>query len=172
MAFENTETDNTQDVSDKTSSRTTLWAFLLIAGIIVMSCVLLLRDDGGKSHDEDYINVELLDKIAAESPLLSFGPEDVEVTHGWSIFSGIHPAVKFRCRFDSPRGVVNTAILCYRPLDSSEWLMADTRMRRDNTARITLRDLRKNNAYECFFFLVGNNCIVRSDVVTFSTSGQ
>lgn len=154
----------------ESSSRTTLWAFLLIAGIIVMSCVLLLRDDGGKSHDEDYLNVELLDKIATESPLLIFGPEDVVVTHGWSIFSGIYPAVTFRCCFDSPYKENGSFILCYRSQGSTEWLMADTRIRRNNTARITLRDLKRNTSYECFFVLVGKDSLLRSEVVVFNTA--
>ena len=152
------------------TSRTTLWAFLLITGIIVLSCVLLWHDDGDKSHVEDYLNVEILDMLVAESPLLIFGPEDVEVAHGWSIFSGIYPAVKFRCRFNSPRKGNGTVILCYRTQGSPEWLMADTRVRRDNTARLTLRDLKRATSYECFFVLVGNDCLLRSARVVFDTA--
>jgi hypothetical protein len=152
------------------TSRTTLWAFLLITGIIVLSCVLLWYDDGDKSHVEDYLNVEILDMLVAESPLLIFGPEDVEVAHGWSIFSGIYPAVKFRCRFDSPHKESGSVILCYRPQGSAKWLMADTRLRRENTARLTLRDLRRDTPYECFFILVGDGCLSRSAVVVFNTA--
>jgi len=151
-------------------SRTTLWAFLFIAGVLATAFLLLWHDGGDRIHNEDYIDVEFLDKIAAESPLLSFGPEDVEVTHGWSVFSGIYPAVKFCCRLNSPPKVANTAILCYRPRGSAEWMMADTRLRRDNTVRITLRDLKCDTSYECFFILVGRTLILRSEVVTFSTS--
>lgn len=154
------------------SSRTTLWAFLFIAGVLATAFLLLWHDGGDKIYNEDYINVELLDKIASGSPLLNFGPEDIEVTHGWSIFSGIYPAVKFCCHFDSLHRVVSTAILCYRPQNSPEWLMVDSRMRRDNTARLTLRDLKRDTPYECFFVLVGKDCVVRSDVILFSTSEQ
>ena len=154
----------------ESTSRTTLWAFLLIAGILVTACVLLWHDDGGKSAKENYIGFELLDKLAKESPLMGFGPEDVVVSHGWSILTGIYPAVTFRCRFNSPYKEITTAILCYRPKGSSEWLMTDTRMRRNNTARITLRDLKRDTSYECFYILVGRVLILRSEVVTFSTS--
>jgi hypothetical protein len=151
------------------SSRTTLWAFLLIAGFFVVAFVLHRLSDGGKSAEDDYIDVEFLDKIAAESPSLSFGPEDVVVTHRWSVLSGISPAVTFRCRFDSPRKEKTIAVLCYRPTGSSEWLMADTRLRRDNSASIILRDLRRKTSYECFFILTGKTFLVRSQVVVFST---
>ncbi len=150
--------------------RTTLWALLLIACILVTAFFLLWHDDGSKSSIDDFLNVELLDKVAAESSLLDFGPEDVTVTHKWSIFSGIHPAVTFRCRLNSPYKKITTAILCYRPKGSYEWLMADTRMRRNNTAHITLRDLKRGAAYECFYVIVGEDCLLRSEVVTFSTS--
>lgn len=156
----------------ESSTRTTLWAFLLIAGILVTAFFLLWHDDGSKISSDDYLNVELLDKMAAESSLLEFGPEDVVVSYKWSLFSGIHPAVTFRCRYNSPHKDASMAILCYRMKGSSEWLMADTRLRRDNTARLTLRDLRKNNAYECFFILVGKDRIIRSEVVTFTTKNH
>lgn len=156
----------------ESSTRTTLWAFLLIAGILTVAFVLLWHDDGSKSSTEDYINVELLDKIAAESSLLSFGTEDIVTTRRWSIFSGIHPAVTFRCRYNSQHKDASMAILCYRQTGSSEWLMADTRLRRDHTARITLRDLKRGASYECFFVIVGEDCLSRSEVVTFSTSGH
>ena len=151
------------------SSRTTLWASLFIAGVLVTAFLLLWHDGGDRIHNEDYIDVEFLDKIAAESPLLSFGPEDVEITRGWSIFSGIYLAVKFSCRLNSPHKVANIAILCYRPRGSAEWLMADTRLRRENTARLTLRDLKRDTSYECFFILIGNDCLLRSAVVVFNT---
>ena len=154
----------------ESSTRTTLWAFLLIAGILLAALYLLRHDDGSKSSTEDYVDVELLSKIATESSSLHFGPEDVVVTHGWSILSGIYPAVKFRCRLDSPLKKSGTVILCYRPKGTSRWLMADTRLRRDNTARITLRDLKHDASYECFFFLLLEDCLLRSEVVTFSTS--
>ena len=155
---------------DRHGSRTTLWAFLVIAGALAMACFLLWHDDGDKSAKENHIDFELLDKIAAESPLLCFGPEDVVVSHGWSILSGIYPAVKFSCRIDSPREESGTVILCYRPEGTSEWLMADTYMRRNNTARLTLRDLKRDTPYECFFVFVGEVLIVRSDVVVFNTA--
>lgn len=159
-----------KSVHDSNSSRTTLWAFWVIAGALAMACFLLWRDDGDKSAKEGHIDFELLDKIAAESPLLCFGPEDVVVSHGWSILSGIYPAVKFSCRIESPRKENGTVVLCYRPKGTSEWLMADTYMRRNNTARLTLRDLKRGTPYECFFVFVGEVLIVRSDVVVFNTA--
>ena len=151
-------------------ARTTLWAFLFITGVLATAYLLLWHDGGDQIHGEDYLNVGLLDEIADKSPLLSFGPEDVEITHGWSFFSGIYPAVTFRCRFNSPRKGNGTVILCYRTQGSSEWLMADTRVRRDNTARLTLRDLKRATSYECFFVLVGNDCLLRSARVVFDTA--
>ena len=151
------------------SSRTTLWAFLLIAVFFVMAVVLHRLSVGGTIAEEDYVNVELLDEIVAESPLLSFGPDDVIVTHRWSVLSGIYPAVNFRCRFNSPRKEKAIAILCYRPTGSSEWLMADTRLRRDNSVSLILRDLHRKTSYECFFILTGKTLLVKSQVVVFST---
>ena len=150
------------------SSRTTLWAFLLIAGLLGIACVLLWHDEDNIAK-EGYVNFEWLDKIAAESPLISFGPEDVVVSHRWSILSGIYPAVTFRCRFNSPHKVISNAFLCYRPVGSTEWMMVDTRVRRDNTARLILRDLPRKTSYECFFILAGKVLVIRSQVVAFST---
>ena len=92
-----------------------LWAFLVIAGALMLACFLLWRDDGDESAKENHIDFELLDKIAADSPLICFGPEDVIVSHGWSILSGIYPAVKFSCRIDSPREESGTKVTLFVP---------------------------------------------------------
>jgi len=84
------------------------------------------------------------------SPLITFSSEDVEVSSGWKILSGIYPTVTFRCRI-APSVKSRTAVLCYRPLGTDEWLTVETRVRRDHTVKLTLRDLHRDTPYECFF---------------------
>lgn len=151
-----------------TSTRTSLWAFLLIAGIMVVACILLWDDEWDRGSKEGYVDLELLDKVAVESPQLVFGPEDVVVSHGWSVLSGLHPAVKFHCRYNSRRKEVKFAMLCYRHAGASQWQIVETHLRRDKTARVTLRDLKRGSDYECFFLLIGDDFLLRSKKVTFS----
>ena len=155
---------------NKKVSRSTLWALLLVIGFFVLA-VFLTRHENEQDQQAEYdrSNVELFDMLAADSPLMHFGPEDVEVSRKWSILTGIYPAVTFNCRFDSPQKLFNRAVLYYRVQGSSSWLAVDTRVRRDNSARVVLRDLRRDTTYEGFFIFVGDGSIVKSKVVTFTT---
>jgi hypothetical protein len=151
-------------------SRSSLCALVLVVGFFALAFFLTRHEDErDKQAEYDRSCVELFDMVAAESPLMHFGPEDVEVSHKWSILVGIHPAVTFNCRFDSPQKVFDRAVLYYRIQGTYSWMAVDTRTRRDNSARVVLRDLHRDTTYECFFILVGDNCIVKSKVVVFKT---
>lgn len=155
---------------NKKVSRSTLWALLLVIGFFVLAVFLTRHEnEQDKQAEYDRSNVELFDMLAADSPLMRFGTEDVDVSRKWSILTGIYPAVTFKCRFDSPQKLFDRAVLFYRIQGTSSWLAVDTRIRRDNSARVVLRDLRRDTAYECFFILIGDGCIVKSEVVTFTT---
>ena len=153
-------------------SSPTLWAVLLIAGSLIAATLLLRRDDElDTENDTDQAFAETFSNIPSDSPWLQFGPEDISVTHKWSLLAGTHPAVTFHCHFTPPNHDHWRAVLCYKPLNSSSWMTEEARIRRDNTstAHLTLRDLHRNTTYECFFILSGKEIMVRSQVVAFST---
>ena len=157
-------------IVERIISKPALWAFLIIAGSLVTASLLLWHEDEKNSRNNaDSAFAEIFETTATESPMLHFGPEDVAVTHKWSLLAGTHPAVTFRCHFDTPQRVFSRAVLCYKPSGSSVWMTEDARLRRDNTARLTLRDLRRKTSYECFFIVTGKEIIVRSPIVVFST---
>lgn len=151
-------------------SHSTLWAFLLVFGSLFVAFFLVrYGNQRDKQAEYDRSSVELYDMIAADSPLMSFGPEDVTVSRKWSILAGIHPAVTFCCRFNSSQKLFTRAVLCYRIRGTYPWMTAETRLRRDNSAKLTLRDLHRNATYECFYLLIGDDCIVKSKKVDFTT---
>lgn len=153
-------------------SSPTLWAVLLIAGSLIAATLLLWRDDKLDSeNDADRAFAEIFSKIPSDSLWLQFGPEDISVTHKWSLLAGTHPAVTFHCHFTPPNHDRWRAVLCYKPLNSAIWMTEEARIRRDNTstAHLTLRDLHRNSTYECFFILYGKELMVKSPVVAFST---
>ena len=159
-----------QKVSKLLASNSTLWAFLLVVGILAGTSFLIRHENTIENQTElDQSAVELFDQVAADSPLISFGPEDVTISRGWTILAGIHPAVTFCCRFNSPNKLFDRAILCYRIKGSSSWMTAEARLRRDNSAKLVLCDLHRNTTYECLYILIGHNCIVKSKTVTFTT---
>lgn len=152
-------------------SKPTLWAFLLIAGSLTAASLLLWHNnklDSSKGTDQAY--AEAFGRIPTEPTFLHFGPEDVTVSHKWSLLAGIHPAVTFRCHLTAPPRTLTRVILCYKPLGSSVWLTEEARIRRDSTARLTLRDLRRNTPYECFFIAQSKNTMLRSNIVQFTTN--
>ena len=102
------------------------------------------------------------------SPHISFTEKDVTVDHKWGLLSGRHQSVTFSCRL-SPALQTKFVILCYRPLGSAEWSSAETHPRRENTCRLTLRDLHRDMLYECFFIAYSKDTAVRSGSVMFST---
>lgn len=108
------------------------------------------------------------DSTQENCPLIDFTEKDVVVNHGWTPLSGRHPSVAFSCRL-SPALPTKFVILCYRPLGTAEWSSAETHPRRDNTCRITLRDLHRDMPYECFFIAYSKDTAVRSGCVAFST---
>lgn len=142
-----------QDTDRESRISGTLIAFLLIA-VLVLVAVILHRHNVASEEFEN-VNKFLQESIPSEyfgenSPLIAFSYEDVETTTGWKILSGVYPTVTFRCRL-APGVGSRLVVLCYRPLDSEHWQTVDARVRRDHTAKITLRDLRRDTAYECFF---------------------
>lgn len=104
--------------------------------------------------------------LGEDSHLITFSQEDVDVSTGWKFLSGIYPTVTFRCRID-PSVSSRMVVLCYRPMDSDQWLTVETRVRRDHTAKITLRDLHRNTPYECFFACKWEGKTVKSAKVLF-----
>ncbi len=151
-------------------SRSTLWALVLVAGFFALAFFLTRHDvERDKQAEFDQSCEEFYNMVAAESPLMHFGPEDVEVSHKWSILAGICPAVTFNCRFDSPQKVFDRAVLYYRIRGDYSWMVVDASVRRDNSACVVLRDLRRDTTYECFYILVGDSSIVKSKVVVFTT---
>lgn len=100
--------------------------------------------------------------------LIDFTEKDVTVDHKWGLLSGRHQSVTFFCRL-SPALQTKFVILCYRPLGSAEWSSAETHPRRENTCRLTLRDLHRDMLYECFFIAYSKDTAVRSGSVMFST---
>ena len=165
------ETDKSpfRDMVKRAIANSTLWAFLLIAGCFVAAYLLWHDSEHNRNNNSDPI-AEFIEKHATESPLLQIGPEDVTISHKWSLLSGIYPAVMFRCHFYTPSRTFSRAVFCYRPLGSPVWTTEEARLRRDNTARLTLRDLRRNIPYECFFIAENQDTIVRSRIVTFRIS--
>lgn len=102
-------------------------------------------------------------------PLIGFTDKDVVVNHGWTFLTGRHPSVTFSCRLSPALPPTKFAILCYRPLGTAEWNSAETHPRRDNTCRLTLRDLHRDMLYECFFIAYSKDTAIESKRVSFST---
>ena len=73
---------------NKKLSRSTLWALLLVLGFFVLAVFLTRHEnEQDKQAEYDRSNVELFDMLAADSPLMRFGPEDVDVSRKWSILT-------------------------------------------------------------------------------------
>ena len=145
----------------------TYFAIAIIVGILLAVISVLWhqeRDEERKTANEFLQHNIPAEALGEGSPLITFSPEDVEVSTGWKLLSGIRPTITFRCRI-APSVKSRTAVLCYRPLGTDNWLTVETRVRRDHTAKITLRDLHRDTPYECFFACQWEGETVRSGKV-------
>lgn len=150
----NPKTIDTQDSkSQEPQLKGTYFAIAIIVGILLAVVSFLWHQ--ARDAERETANEFLQQNVPAEfvgegSPLISFSSEDVEVSTGWKFLSGIYPTVTFRCRI-APSVKSRTVVLCYRPLGTDQWLTVETRVRRDHTVKLTLRDLHRDTPYECFF---------------------
>lgn len=159
-----TDSDNahSQDVGNATF-KSSLLALLIFAGLFAIVFFLIKpNDEHHVLDDSDSSMAEFFDVFSVDTSLVCFRPEDVTVSKEWSIFVGIHPTVSFSCRCNSSERLYKRAVLCYHPKGTSSWMTVETRVRRDNSARINLSDLRQGVTYECFYILVGDKGMVRS----------
>lgn len=145
--------DNQQTESQEPQLKGTYFAVAVMVGILLAVVSVFWHQT--RNEERETANEILQRYIPAESlgesnPLIEFSSEDVEVSKGWKFLSGIHPTVIFRCRV-APSVKSRTVVLCYRPLGTDQWLTAETRIRRDHTVKLTLRDLHRDTPYECFF---------------------
>lgn len=158
------DSDNTHSQgAGNATFKSTLLALLIFAGLFAIVFFLIKpNDEHHVLDDSDTSMAEVLDAFPVDTSLICFRPEDVTISKGWSILVGIHPTVTFSCRCNSPERLFKRAVLCYHPKGASGWMTVETRVRRDNSARINLSDLPRGVTYECFYILVGDKGMVRS----------
>ena len=163
------QTDNQKTKSQEPQLKGSYFAIAVMVGILLAVVSVLWHQTRDKEREtaNEFLQHNIPVAYWGEgNPLIAFSPEDVEVSTGWKFLSGLHPTVTFRCRI-APSVKSRTAVLCYRPLGTDQWLTVETRVRRDHTVKLTLRDLHRDTPYECFFACQKDGETVKSGKVVF-----
>lgn len=146
------------------------WMYL---GVAVLLCLILFLYHQKVSHarKKAYQEMALPATVSEDaSPIVCFTRDDIEVNDHWTLLSGRHPVVKFRCALSAAAPSCKRAVFCYRPVGEQMWNTVDARLTPDRVARITLRDLYRDMPYECFFVIVARDTLLQSATLRFETS--
>lgn len=157
----------TQVPTPQPTPRVFLWVFLPIAFVVIIVSAVMF-DVERRTRESAKASAEVPGTHAAASSLISFEPDDVTVNNRWTLLAGHHPTVTFTCRLSPTLNPPKAVILCFRPAGATKWESVETHPRRDRTCRITLRDLRRDMPYECFFLTYGDT-LLHSNIVAFRT---